>query len=70
MLAAIQSMSIEQKLQAMEQLWDDLRARAGDALSPSWHGDVLTEREAALQRGEQTSEDWADARERIRKTLG
>jgi hypothetical protein len=62
-------MSIEEKLQTMEQLWDDLRAHAGEALSPPWHGELLAERQAALERGEEPSEDWAKARERIRNTL-
>jgi hypothetical protein len=59
-------MSIEEKLQTMELLWDDLRANAGDALSPAWHGDELARREAALQRGDDLAEDWATARQRIR----
>lgn len=59
-------MSIEEKLQTMELLWDDLRANAGDALSPAWHGDELARREAALARGDEVAEDWAVARQRIR----
>lgn len=62
----LQNMSIEEKLQTMELLWDDLRANAGDALSPAWHGDELARREAALQRGDELAEDWATARQRIR----
>lgn len=62
----LQNMSIEEKLQTMELLWDDLRANAGEALSPAWHGDELARREAALQRGDDLAEDWATARQRIR----
>lgn len=58
--------AIEQKLQTMELLWDDLRAQAGDALSPAWHGDELACREAALVRGEASIEDWDVVRQRIR----
>lgn len=66
MSAQIQNMSIEQKLQAMELLWDDLRVQAGDALSPAWHGDELARREAALSSGEASIQDWDAARQRIR----
>lgn len=63
---SLQHMSIEEKLQAMELLWADLSARAGDELSPSWHGDELARREAAHASGEEQSEDWDAARRRIR----
>lgn len=64
---SLQHMSIKEKLQTTELLWDDLRARAGDEPSPSWHGEELAQREAALARGEEQSEDWDAARRRIRE---
>lgn len=66
MSTPLKHLSIEQKLQTMEQLWEDLRANAGDELSPPWHGDELARREEALTRGEDTAEDWETARQRIR----
>lgn len=42
----LEEMSVEEKLQAMESLWDDLCGRAGVISSPDWHEDVLAEREA------------------------
>lgn len=63
---ATENVSIEQKLQTMEQLWDDLRANVGDALSPAWHADELAYCEAALARGDESVEDWASAHQRIR----
>lgn len=63
----LEEMSVEEKIQMMESLWDDLRRRAGDALSPQWHADELARREAALARGEESSESWGVAKENIRK---
>ncbi len=66
MSTPLQHLSIEQKLQAMEQLWEDLRANVGDELSAAWHGDELARRETALARGKDAAEDWDAARQRIR----
>lgn len=66
MPTSLQHLSIEQKLQAMEQLWEELRANVGDEVSPPWHGDELSRREKALSRGEDAAEDWEAARQRIR----
>ncbi len=55
-------MSVEEKIQAMESIWDDLCARADSMTSPPWHADVLAEREAAIERGEDDFEDWETAK--------
>lgn len=48
----IEKMSVTERLQAMDQLWDSL-TRAGDEIpSPEWHKDVLADRKARAQRGE------------------
>lgn len=61
----IDEMTVEEKLQAMEALWDDLCARAERVPSPDWHRAVLEEREAAVGRGQEILEDWAAAKKRI-----
>ena len=61
----LEKMTVEEKLQAMESLWDDLCNRAGVITSPAWHGDVLAEREAMLGRGEHQFEDWEEAKRNI-----
>ena len=65
----LQDMTIEEKLQAMESLWDDLCARAEQMPSPPWHGEVLAEREAALERGEEQFEDWETAKRKLDKDI-
>jgi len=62
-------MSLEEKLQAMEALWDDLCRREEQLVSPDWHGDVLEERAASLARGGEIPEDWEAAKEAIKKDL-
>ncbi|TAK72117.1 MAG: addiction module antitoxin RelB [Betaproteobacteria bacterium] len=58
----LEKMSVEEKLQAMESLWDDLCSKAGGMASPAWHEDVLAEREAMQKRGEDRFEDWEAAK--------
>lgn len=50
-------MTIEEKLQIMETLWDDLSRNAPDLAAPHWHGDILAERQGALDRGEDQFEE-------------
>ena len=65
----LEKMSMEEKLQAMESLWDDLCNKAGVMSSPAWHEEVLTERDATLQRGDDEFEDWEAAKRNIRNQV-
>lgn len=62
----IERMSIEEKLQAMESLWNDLCTRAGGPDSPEWHLEALDERLAAVDAGKDRFEDWEVAKRKIR----
>ena len=62
----LKTMTVEEKLQAMESLWDDLCANAESIASPDWHGDVLAERDTSGQRGDDEVEDWEAAKRNIR----
>ena len=65
----LEKMSMEEKLRAMESLWDDLCSKAGDMSSPAWHEDVLAERAAMQKRGEDAFEDWDAAKRSIRSKI-
>ena len=65
----LKQMTVEEKLQVMEAIWEDLSQRADQIKPPDWHGDVLAEREAAIARGETQFEDWETAREKIEKDI-
>jgi hypothetical protein len=62
----LEKMSVEEKLQAMESLWDDLCSKAGAVSSQDWHEDVLAERDAMQKRGDDQFEDWEAAKRNIR----
>lgn len=61
------SMTTAEKLQAMEQLWDDLCRDEQQVASPAWHGKVLAARAERVARGEGRFNDWEAAKERIRR---
>ena len=64
----LERMSVTERLQAMDQLWDSL-ARDGDEIpSPDWHQDVLADRKARAQQGEAKFLTLAQLRSRIRSS--
>jgi putative addiction module component (TIGR02574 family) len=60
----IDQLTMTEKLRIMEELWDDLRARA-DVAVPQWHKDVLDRRAKLVESGEAQFEDWETAKKRI-----
>jgi len=65
----LEEMTTEEKLQAMEMLWDDLCRRSPDFSSPSWHEDVLKEREQRIKNGKDRFVDWDQAKKDIRDSI-
>jgi hypothetical protein len=51
-------MSVDDKLQAMEQLWADLSKDPAQVVSPAWHGDVLRSRREQVQQGKASFQSW------------
>ena len=66
---ALKDMTVVEKLQVMEAIWDELSRNADDVPSPDWHRDLLSEREAAIVRGEVKFEDWATARKKLEQAI-
>jgi putative addiction module component len=58
-------MTMAEKLRIMEELWDDLRSRAGGVPLPKWHKDLLDDRERLIESGEAKFGDWETAKKRI-----
>jgi len=50
--AQIEQMNIEERLRAMEMLWDSLGRQSEQVESPAWHGEVLAERRRRAESGE------------------
>lgn len=65
----VQGMTMVEKLQAMEMLWDDLCRNAGELEPPAWHGKILREREEQLRQGKEKFEDWDKAKTDIWKSV-
>lgn len=64
----LDQMSIAEKLQAMESLWESL-SQSGQMPSPEWHREVLEEREKRVQAGLEKPIDWETAKKDLRKRL-
>ncbi len=64
--SALEHMSIEEKIRAMETIWENLCKKADSISSPSWHQDVLADREEQIQNGTYPFIDWNQAKDYIR----
>jgi len=65
----LESMTISEKLEAMELLWADLQNSAESLPSPAWHADVLQAREKRVQEGKSSFSSWNEAKDRIKKSV-
>ena len=66
-LSQIEEMSVAERLQAIDQLWDSL-TRHDEIPSPDWHQDVLLDRKARVQRGEAKFITLDQLRSRLRSS--
>ena len=69
MVVDLERMSTADKLRLMENLWQNLTEKDSTVTSPSWHGDVLQERERLTVSGEEEFIDWETAKQQLRKDL-
>jgi hypothetical protein len=56
-----------QKLRAMEELWTDLSRAEEQYQTPEWHGDVLRDRERAVEANTDGFIPWEDAKRLLRE---
>ena len=61
----IDQMTLEEKLRAMELIWDDLCQHEENVPVPQWHKDLLDERECLIEQGRAQFLDWEPAKKRI-----
>jgi putative addiction module component (TIGR02574 family) len=57
-IAEVKQLPLAEKLQIMEAIWEDLRARAEGVPVPQWHRDLLDERRKAVAEGREELLDW------------
>ena len=66
---SVEKMSIEEKFQTMETIWDDLCKKADSISSPPWHEKVLNDRENRIIKGEDVFVDLHIAKKNIENSI-
>ena len=66
---SLDQMSLPEKLQLMEALWENISRRPEDLPSPDWHGDVLAECRRRAESSEGVFSDWETAKDDIRRRV-
>jgi Putative addiction module component len=63
----LNEMTVEEKVQTMESLWESLSANPAAVESPAWHEEELRVRENKIASGEAKYIDWEKAKADIRR---
>src|SRR5438128_915328 len=63
----LSEMTVEEKLQTMEALWQSLSTDPAAIESPAWHGEELREREKKIESKEAEFIDWEKGKADIRR---
>ena len=67
-LPKLSELTVSEKLQMMESLWDSLCQQPTNIPSPVWHGEILVQRENALRQGSDHFSAWDTAKTNLRKS--
>lgn len=51
-MAEISKMSVHERIQTMEALWDSLTQEPTEIQSPKWHEEVLSDRKEKIENGQ------------------
>ena len=62
----LEKMTTEEKLQALEDIQNDLQRDEESVPLPQWHTDELKKHESQIREGKSTFSDWDEAKQRIR----
>lgn len=65
----LDSMTLADKLEAMEVLWAEISKKPTDLPSPDWHKEVLDERRRLVAEGKLKFLDWDTAIADLRKAV-
>jgi len=60
----IDQMTLEEKLRAMEALWDDLCQHEEDVPVSQWHKELLDDRDRLIEQGSAQFTDWKTVKKR------
>ncbi len=65
----LDKLTIEEKIQIMEAVWEDLCKNVENFKPPDWHQGILQDREQRVNRGESQFTEWGQAKKQIRDTI-
>jgi putative addiction module component len=65
----LHEMTIQEKLAAMEALWEDLSRSPETIESPEWHKEILDDRRQRVADRTAHFEEWETAKAKIREKL-
>ena len=63
------NLSIDDKIDYVQSLWDRIAARPEDVPVPDWHREIITERLAAHPANEKQDKDWEEVEREITAEL-
>jgi hypothetical protein len=63
----LNTMSVGEKVQLLEQVWGNLCRQSGDIRSPEWHAAILNDRKRQIENRTVTVLPRSDAKERLQK---
>ena len=69
-LAFLFDLSPAEKLQLVQDLWDDLAASPSDVPIPEWHKEELDRRAAEQEQRPEAALDWDEVKRQIRSRYG
>ena len=65
----LKKMTVPEKLDVIERVWESLRSDEEKFESPEWHRDVLESRKKLHAVGKARFSPWSEAKERIRRRV-
>lgn len=65
----LKRMTLAQKMQVLEEVWDSVRQEGDRFESPSWHAEILAERRRLVEAGKAKFSPWKEAKARIRRRV-
>jgi hypothetical protein len=63
----LNTMSVGEKVQLLELVWDNLCHQPGDVRSPEWHASILRERQRQIENGTMAVSSWSEAKDRLQR---
>ena len=63
----LESMTVAEKLEALESIWTHLCQTPAQIPSPAWHAEVLAQRRQRLASGSATLTSWAESKKRLQE---